>query len=189
MDLYAYAQIEDLNKVALENGIDIPRLRGYRWMGKEKPESKEDIEEILAKAKLRLYKDVCESLPPFSDNPYGYEFGKRTRRLKKKYLVYDDKHHVIGFRWDRLHGKNRKRLKFIIKKTKKKYLDNAMAWNRHAGDPSVLYIHARIGGFNWLAYGGDEISKQPWFIEKVDDPYDSTYCDIYARIKPMEETK
>lgn len=23
-----------------------------------------------------------------------------------------------------------------------------------------------------------------WFLEKVDDSYDSTYCDLYARIKP-----
>ena len=42
---------------------------------------------------------------------------------------------------------------------------------------------------NWLAYDGDKISKQPWFIEKVDDPYDDTYCDIYARIKPVSKEK
>lgn len=32
MDLYAYLQIEDYD--ALANGIEIPRLRGYRWMEK-----------------------------------------------------------------------------------------------------------------------------------------------------------
>lgn len=184
MDLYAYAQIGDLENVAKENGINVPRLRGYRLMGNMEPNTEEDIRELLTNAELKIYEDGCESLPPFSDNPFGYELSKRTKRLKKKYLIYDDKHHVIGFRWDRMHGKNRKNLKFMIKKAKKKYIASAKAWDRYAGDPSVLYIHARIGGMNWSAYGGDKISKQPWFIEKVDDPYDDTYCDIYARIKP-----
>jgi len=30
MDLGAYVQIEDLDKIAKENGIVVPRLRGYR---------------------------------------------------------------------------------------------------------------------------------------------------------------
>lgn len=30
MDLEAYINIEDLEQIAKENGIDIPRLRGYR---------------------------------------------------------------------------------------------------------------------------------------------------------------
>lgn len=185
MDLYAYAQIGDLESIAQENGISIPRLRGYRLMVNEKPNTKEDIEELLIKAELNICRDGCESLPRFSLNPFCYEYGRRTRQVRKKYLIYDNKHHVIGFRWDRMHGKNRRNLKFAIKKAKKKYLESTKAWNRYAGDPSVLYIHARIGGMNWLAYGGDEISKEPWFIEKVDDPYDETYCDIYARIKPL----
>lgn len=183
MDLYAYAQIDDLASIAKENGIDIPRLRGYRLMGKEEPLSKTLIDDTLAKAELRVCEDGCETIPPFSVNPSVYEISDRTERLEKKYLIYDDKDNVIGFRWDRLHGRNRKRLKFAIKKAKKKYLDNIAVWNKHAGDPSILYIHARIGGKNWLWYGGDKISRQPWFIEKVDDPWDCTYCDIYARIK------
>ena len=55
-------------------------------------------------------------------------------------------------------------------------------WNKYAGKENVLYIHSRIGGGNWDYYGGNELSKQPWFLEKVDDCYDDTYCDIYAKI-------
>ena len=189
MDLYAYAQIGDLEGIAKENGISVPRLRGYRLMANQKPNTQEDIEDILTIAELRICEDGCESIPRFSTTPFCYEYGPRTRQLKKKYLIYDDTNHLIGFRWDRLHGKNRRNLRFAVKKAKKKYLESVKAWNRYAGDPSVLYIHARIGGMNWLAYDGDKISKQPWFIEKVDDPYDDTYCDIYARIKPVSKEK
>lgn len=55
-------------------------------------------------------------------------------------------------------------------------------FNKYCGRKDVLYIHARLGGENWKYYGGPELEKQPWFIEKVDDAFDSTYCDIYARI-------
>ena len=30
MDLYAYSQIDKLEKIAKENNIKVPRLRGYR---------------------------------------------------------------------------------------------------------------------------------------------------------------
>ena len=35
MDLGAYAQIKDIEKIAKENGIVVPRLRGYRLMKNE----------------------------------------------------------------------------------------------------------------------------------------------------------
>ena len=52
----------------------------------------------------------------------------------------------------------------------------------------MLCIHARIGGGNWSYYDGPELSKQPWFIEKVDDAFDSTYCDIYAKIVYLNDS-
>ena len=48
-------------------------------------------------------------------------------------------------------------------------------------------IHARIGGPNWEYYGGPLLKLEPWFLERVDDGFDNTYCDIYARIKPIKE--
>ena len=35
MDLGAYSQIDDLNEIAKENNIEVPRLRGYRLMKNE----------------------------------------------------------------------------------------------------------------------------------------------------------
>ena len=68
----------------------------------------------------------------------------------------------------------------------KEYRKQFETFNKYCGRDDVLYIHARIGGGNWPYYDGPELSKQPWFIEKVDDAFDSTYCDIYAKIKPLK---
>lgn len=60
-------------------------------------------------------------------------------------------------------------------------------WNKYAGQENVLYIHSRMGGNNWLdlSYVNEraKIVQAPWFLGRVDDCYDNTYCDFYARIK------
>lgn len=54
-------------------------------------------------------------------------------------------------------------------------------WNKYVGRADVLCIHARIGGYNWETYK-ENVIHEPWFLEKVDDCEDSTYCDIYAKL-------
>jgi hypothetical protein len=56
-------------------------------------------------------------------------------------------------------------------------------FNKYIGRDDILYVHARIGSGNWPAYR-DEVVNQPWFLEKIDDAFDPTYCDIYAKIDP-----
>ena len=110
MDLYAYSQIPRFTDLAKKNGIDVPRLRGYRLMSEEE-----------------LMEDT---------------------KGEEQYEVF----------------------------------------NRYVGRPDVLMIHARIGGNNWEYYDGDNtVAKEPWFLEKVDDCDDNTYCDIYARVKVEDE--
>lgn len=55
-------------------------------------------------------------------------------------------------------------------------------FNKYAGRKDVLYVHARIGGNNWVFCGGQQVAEHPAFIERVDDWCDSTYCDIYLKI-------
>lgn len=50
MDLGAYMNIGELDKIAKNNGIEIPRIRGYRLMENEEPLSKEEIKEIQNKS-------------------------------------------------------------------------------------------------------------------------------------------
>ena len=52
MDLYAYSQIEDLEKYLKDNNIEIARLRGIRLMRDEKMISQEEINKIVEEQKL-----------------------------------------------------------------------------------------------------------------------------------------
>lgn len=44
MDLHAYTQIVDLGKIAEQNGISVPRCRGYRLMKIEQRVTAAEIE-------------------------------------------------------------------------------------------------------------------------------------------------
>lgn len=178
MDLGAYVQIDGLSRVAEENGIDVPRLRGYRLMLAEEPWTEEEIKEEITKATRHIYERWCESVPKFSLHPRWYEHSRRTKAIIEKYLDENG-----DLKWNLIHGKNRKNIKFAIKKQVKAIRQEYTVWNKYAGRIDVLYIHARIGGGNWNSYKS-EIEHKPWFLEKVDDYFDSTYCDIYAKIKP-----
>lgn len=199
MDLGAYARIGELDRIAQENGIDVPRLRGYRVMSQEAPYPDEEIQKTLQRAEIYAAEEFCERVPSFSMNPRFIEYSTDTDYRKERFLIrktvmWADSPHreTVGIRWDKIHGKRRKVLKHMIKKSQKALKDNIAAWNRYAGKENVLYIHARIGGNNWDYYGGKEIEEKPWFIEKADDAWDSTYCDIYAKadlsgVKEKEE--
>ena len=68
-----------------------------------------------------------------------------------------------------------------LKRVKKQY----DIFNKYVGK-NVLYVHARVGGANWDFFGMDEITKHPLYLERVDDYFDSTYCDIYFKLKENE---
>lgn len=190
MDLFAYSQIDNLDKIAKDNGIEVPRLRGYRLMKDEEPVSKKDIEEMMKEGEIYVAKKLCTANPFWSCKSRCYSYDPYTDYLKKYYLIKnlnkDGHEEYIGIRWNRIHGWKRKVLKFAIKKYKRKIKKQYDMWNKYVGREDVLYIHSRIGGGNWNAYGGNELLKQPWFLDKVDDYFDSTYCDIYAKIKVEE---
>lgn len=196
MDIGAYIQIADLEKVAEANGIEVPRLRGYRLMVNESPLSCNEIAESLRSHELGLCERACRSEPRFRPDSNMTEYSCTTDRLKQKYCVLETRvgtnceggeysyTEVVGFRWHLIHGKNRKAIKFAIKKGRKAVVKQLQTFNKYAGREDVLYIHARLGGLNWSYCGGSDLERQPWFLEKVDDYYDETYCDIYAKIDP-----
>lgn len=155
MDLYAYAQIENLQHYLIENHISIPRLRGLRWMGEEATYlTHEDYQNALAEAinwEMRHWRQ-------------GFDWCNDMNRLK----YWRPRRHY----WKKCMANRRRAV----------YKD-FNAFNRFICHPDVLCIHARIGGNNWKPYGGEEIAKQPWFICKADDWFDNTYCNIYVRLK------
>ena len=181
MDLYAYSKIGDLDSLAKANGIDVPRLRGYRLMKDELPIGDEELKSLIKENAVEVAKDLCEAEPFWSSNPMYYESGPWTDQLKDYYVNSE----TDEIRWDRIHGWKRKVLKFEIKKKKRKILKQFEMFNRYAGAENVLYIHSRMGGNNWTAYEEKtELMNQPWFLGRVDDYFDSTYCDFYAYLSP-----
>ena len=196
MDLGAYVQIEDLEHVMKENGIEVPRLRGLRLMKDEERLSKEDYDEYAKSVGFDRCKDAIEEDYRVGDwrHPYlvCYSCDTNTDRRIMKYLELENPQNVLTgevkrIRWEKVHGKLRKRMKYELKWAKRDTKAQYDAFNRYVGMDDVLYIHARIGGSNWNCFGGEELKKQPWFLEKVDDAWDDTYCDIYAKITKGQE--
>jgi len=172
MNLYAYSQIEDLDAIAKANGIEVPRLRGYLLMANE---DKMDYEKMIEDMDVQCTEDLCVAEPTWNPKAHVSSYDEWTDYLTK-YYCHDNK-----VRWDRIHGWKRRVLKTYIHNEKQKCKKQAEIFNKYVGRKDILYIHARIGGGNW-SYYHDKVDKQPWFIEKIDDAFDSTYCDIYAKI-------
>jgi hypothetical protein len=190
MDLGAYIQIDELDKIAKENGIEVPRLRGYRLMKNEELFDTKNIDK--REIALACVKELCRTKPFWNPNADLVTFDDWRNYLCDYFMVKgkdDDGHEKYReIRWDRIHGWKRRVLKTYIHNEYMHQRKQWEIWNRYVGRDDVLYIHARIGGGNWSYYYKEVVGK-PWFIEKVDDAYDSTYCDIYAKIKSQVESE
>lgn len=186
MDLGAYSQIEKLEHIMRDNGISVSRLRGLRLMSDEKPIAAEEIAEAKKYKLSSDLKNLVEARPRWSFNPYWYEYGSRTKKKLKQYYVMDENEYdVLGIRWDKLHGKARKMVKYVLRHGGKEVEDNLAMFNRFVGRNDVLYIHARQGSTNWSDTTHNSYRTKPWYICSIDDPHDSSYCDIYAKINPI----
>lgn len=182
MDLGAYAQMESLSDILATTGIEIPRLRGLRLMAKEEKVTEKEIKELIENEKPEVIERLVRSCPPWDANSSCTTYDWNADMMLKKYVTTNENGCVDGIRWKNIHGKRRKIAKFEIKKKAKRIRQSLETLNKYAGRKDVLYVHARIGGNNWTYFGGPEITRHPAFIEKVDDWFDSTYCDIYVRV-------
>jgi len=175
MDLGAYANIENLSILAAKNNIEVPRLRGYRLMKNETKVNYKDT--FKEECEFTALEDLITAIPRYSLYSNMNCYSSTTQKLIRKY--FKNKKIV----WNEIHGEFRKKLKFLIKIKKRQIKEQYEMFNKYCGREDVLYIHARIGGNNWNYYNGEELRHKEWFLDKVDDSYDCTYCDIYALIK------
>lgn len=191
MDLYAYCQIDELDELVKKNGIEVPRLRGYRLMKDEKPI--DDYTDVRLEVELTVVENLCRSkwgqAPWIEYSDYtDKKVAKYIKNFKCRYMDEDDpEYKAPEICWDRIKGKKRRIVKTLVKNELRGFKKQYEVWNKYCGRDDILYIHARIGGGNWADYY-DQVVDQPWFIEKVDDGWDSTYCDIYAKIKAGEDS-
>ena len=146
-------------------------------MKQETPVTKESMKEDAYSIGLWRCKCLCMNF--FADDGW-IEMSERTDRIIEKYMETDGRM-TTGIKWDKVHGKKRKMFKWELRKAKRSVEEQMKIFNKYCGQ-DVLYIHARIGGNNWNYYDGESLRKEPWFFEKVDDAFDNTYCDIYAKI-------
>ena len=179
MDLGAYIQIENLEEILEKQGIEIPRLRGLRLMKKEEIVTQEEIDKMINDEILNIVRRIVEQ-----DCLGIWNSAKDDTR--NDILIRNKDRDVIGYRWNKIHGKKRKRIKFEIKKTKKEYQRQYDLFNSFVGK-DVIYVHARIGGGNWNYFKGFELLKHPDYLAHCDDAWDNTYCDIYFKINEVLE--
>ncbi len=139
-----------LADIARMNGIDVPRLRGYRLMSEEIPFTEEEIEKSCNDSYWDEYKT--------------YAFQKKPWNRSRNARFDPDKRQLRGM-CRKMARDTRKQLEMF---------------NKYAGQPNILMIHARIGG-DWPNDGGALISMEKWFLDYCYDGGDHTYCDIYAR--------
>lgn len=185
MDLFAYTQINSLHDILDSTGVDVPRLRGLRLMLEEEPISDDDIAEAIHDEQMYVAERAIRSIPKWSTNSDTTRYGWETDRACRKYLVYGDDGRATAIRWELIHGQHRRNMKHAMKIAKRRVLDSFGTFNRYARRDDILCVHARIGGRNWGYFNeGGAVSGSDAFIEKVDDMFDDTYCDIYLRIDP-----
>lgn len=185
MDLYAYTQIDSFEGILKSTGVDIPRLRGLRLMAVENTLTDGEIMEAVAREQLYDAESLIRARPKWRVNSNLHSYGYETDKACLKLLEHDADGNVTGIRWDRIHGKHRRSMKLVMHNAEKRVKKTLETFNRYAGREDVLCVHARIGGLNWTYYNkGGTISQSDAFIEKVDDSFDNTYCDIYLRIDP-----
>lgn len=179
MDLGAYVQIESLKDlIENKNNIKISRVRGYRLMKFEEAFSNEELEEMA--------KDIFnESLDDYFAthiHKYGMILTQYNDEKKAKYTNKDG-----SLNWSKVHGKNRKRLKFRLKKVRKNVYDEYLLWNKYVGREDVVYIHAKIGDGNWSDTYYTDYKDEPWYLDGVVNSYDPVYVDIYAKLDILPE--
>ena len=186
MDIGAYIQIETLSGIAEANGItDIARLRGYRLMRDETPV---DIDEICKSREVELCEELCEM--EWDPHSKWMSYCDKTIALCKKFIInYDKKYEkevVKSINWDVMTEEEKNILKEYIETRQADYRKEWELWNSFCGRNDVLYIHARQGTTNWSDTTFHDYEDKPWYLAGCNDAEDSSYCDMYAKIKPFE---
>ena len=172
MDLTAYVQIEDLGKVAKANGIDVPRLRGYRWMGNETLTTEEafekEVKTVLSHDWRSLERVATDLLEAAINNDYSAWRAAMS--------------------WKGCHEES-------ICTFKERFREQVDVYNKYVGRKDVLMIHSRMGSSRIREYNEEtgewetvyDLKAQPWFLDYVRDAWDSTYCDIYAKLDVLPD--
>lgn len=181
MDLYAYSQIDNLEQYLKDNNIEVPRLRGLRLMKEEEAIPASTVSDIITEAK----KDYLVNWLQQHD-----DFGWASWKADKKHPAFiygkdeNGRKEIVDYDFSKVHGKDRKHIKFGWKQVEKRYTLNLNTFNEYVGK-NVLYVHSRLGGGNrpYYSLAWENIRNHPLYLDDCDDPFDTTYCDIYFKLE------
>lgn len=174
MDLGAYKQIDTLDDVLSAVDVTIYRLRGLRLMRFEELITQEEIDERINYEKIKTVETWLKQ--------HSFDCWTSDRDDKKHpAFIYDKDGNVVDYDFSKVHGKDRKRLKFEFKKLTKAYQGQFDLFNKYVGK-NVLYVHARQGGGNRAYCEMAKVEKHSRWLGDIDDAWDCTYCDIYFNL-------
>lgn len=184
MDLYAYANIDNLQKLLIDNNIQIARLRGLRLMKDEESISEERIETLVKDIKLE------NAITWLQQKSWGI-WSSSKDDIKHKSFIYKNvededgnlERKIVKIDWSKVRRKDRNAIKLQNRYDEKRIRTNMNMFNSYVGK-DVLYVHARQGGGNREYYPID--TTHPMYLSDCDDWYDSTYCDIYYDLSKGE---
>ena len=149
----------------------------FELMSDKKPVSLEEIAKRKAKDAVKVLKPLLSNYPAWAMNEkYGYCWRPGSDLKWDHYMTKDENGEYNGIRWDRIHGKHRKVLKYKLKKNNKKIDKQYNAWNKYVGRKDVAYM------YTYWYYLRNEVLKQPYILEIVDDHFDLDYSYVYAKI-------
>jgi len=89
MDLGAFVQIEVLDNQAKKNGIEIPRLRGYRLMADESKITPCEIKQRMNEMAVTVCEQLCTAEPFWTSRCDFRVYNSWTDRLRDYYLIRD----------------------------------------------------------------------------------------------------
>lgn len=170
MDLGAFSQINTLDTVLDAVGVNIKRLRGLRLMRFEAPITEQELENLIKADCFDAVKDWLQQ--------HSWQFWSSKNKDKQHPAFIYRQGEIVGYDFSKIHGKDRKILKFKLKQIRNKYTYQYELFNSFVGK-DVLYVHARQGGNNRDWCDMQEIAQHPRWLADVDDSWDNTYCDIY----------
>lgn len=170
--------LDTVNKeFVIANGFKACELPKFKSMSDKKPISPEEIAKHKNKNAVKRLQFLLSNYPAWSINHiYGYCWRLGSTLRWNHYLTKDKNGEYNGIRWDRIHGKHRKVLKYKLRESNKKIEKLYNAWNKYAGRKDVAYMYT-----NWY-YFKDELLNKSWFLEVVCDYFDPTYCYVYAKV-------
>ena len=178
MENSTFDQTKILDRIAAVNGICVPRCRAYRLMRNEKCITVSEIEDRIGRKALYLVEKLLEA-----DALTNERAEARIRRYMTIKKEPDGLKRTIGIRWERIHGKLRKRIKRQVKIARRLVSMQAALWNQYVGNGDVLYIQARLSSADlYDRKVRAEVCQQPWFLALAEDYLETSYCDIYAKI-------